>query len=151
MINETSQAGCGHKWLNIPNSSLFTFPGWTRIFRLLRPNLRLHIIACKTSRLKIFHNCRFFYFALFKNTTTWIRACVSQLNFNSLAFSPRELCLSFRQLEVWITYNRGDHQHFWRFHTVTALLLYLNPSSSRGYYMHARLYNKKFTFCPLSK
>jgi len=71
----------GHKWLNIPNSSLFTFTGWTRIFRLLRPNLRLHIIACKTSRLKFSVVVGFFTCALFKNGTTWIRAGVSRLNF----------------------------------------------------------------------
>jgi len=70
----------GHKWLNVPNSSLFTFTGWTRIFRLLRPNLRLHIIACKTSGLKFSIAVGFFTCALFKNITTWIRAGISQLN-----------------------------------------------------------------------
>jgi hypothetical protein len=71
----------GHTWLNIPNSILFTFTGWTRIIRLLRPNLRLHIIACKTSRLKFSIAVGFFTFAPFKNTTNWIRVGVSQLNF----------------------------------------------------------------------
>jgi hypothetical protein len=70
-----------HKWLNIPNSSLFTYIGWTRIFRLLLPNLRLHITACKTSRQKFSIGVGFFTCAQFKNTATWIRVGVSQLNF----------------------------------------------------------------------
>lgn len=71
----------GHKWLNIPNSSLFTFTRWTRIFRLLWPNLRLHINACETSRLKFPITVGLFTCALFKNTTNWFRAGVSRLNF----------------------------------------------------------------------
>ena len=48
----SSVSRSGYKWLNISKSGLFMFIGRTHMFHLLRRHLLLHIIACKTSRLK---------------------------------------------------------------------------------------------------